>query len=615
MIINKSRFISYITSIVFVLIFLSIAPLNQPLKYISFILINFFLITSSPRLTKFFSKKFFLSLSFLFILFYFVVINLPLQFKFEIKSISEKNISSLTDRSKAYYYENYSMCKDTDCHGDKEYEIEINDTHFRNYININNIHELRANMFYSPGSTLHIKNWPINKDNYSYEIIFEFPKIFFNSNFCYEDFSNESVCEKIKKNKSIFTIIGKGEKIKINLIQNIPLVFIKILILVLFSTLLYIILKEIVNFRVREKFELLYPFSIIFWLYVFSLTNNNNVNFINAYFYQYPGGDGHWYLILATIMSENLKNFNFLEFFRGGVDIYYFMPGMRYFVALEKYLFGNSYYFHLIIFSFLPFLIRNLLKIYLSKKITYILLFSFLFFPIMHHMGFSLYQYIRYSSKVFAEPIAYTMFLFGFIRLVYYFQNKELYANTLPLTCLVICLSCFLRPNLAPSSFFLLIIPYLETLFKRKYKIIFLFSLSGSFIFLPLIHNLYFGGQLILFTSAVFTDANIKITLVDYFKFLTSFDLASEKKTMIIEIIKNFFNPFEIHKYFILLGVLLAFKLKYLKKTFLTPLYIVIISQFILFLFLNPGPRYTWIFWLVSLVLSMYIFTNKINKK
>ena len=152
-------------------------------------------------------------------------------------------------------------------------------------------------------------------------------------------------------------------------------------------------------------------------------------------------------------------------------------------------------------------------------------------------------------------------------------------------------------------------------LFKRKYKIIFLFSLSGSFIFLPLIHNLYFGGQLILFTSAVFTDANIKITLVDYFKFLTSFDLASEKKTMIIEIIKNFFNPFEIHKYFILLGVLLAFKLKYLKKTFLTPLYIVIISQFILFLFLNPGPRYTWIFWLASLVLSMYIFTNKINKK
>ena len=84
-------------------------------------------------------------------------------------------------------------------------------------------------------------------------------------------------------------------------------------------------------------------------------------------------------------MSQNLKNFNFLEFFRGGVDIYYFMPGMRYFVALEKYLFGNSYYFHLMIFSILPFLIRNLLKIYLSKKITYILLFSFIFSSYASH--------------------------------------------------------------------------------------------------------------------------------------------------------------------------------------------------------------------------------------
>ena len=119
----------------------------------------------------------------------------------------------------------------------------------------------------------------INKNNYPYEIKFEFPKIFFNSNFCYEDSSKQIVCEKIKNNKSIFTIIGEGEKIKIYLIQNFFLIFVKILILILFSVLLYFILKEIIKFRVREKFELLYPSSIIFWLFIFSLTNNNNVNF------------------------------------------------------------------------------------------------------------------------------------------------------------------------------------------------------------------------------------------------------------------------------------------------------------------------------------------------
>ena len=100
---------------------------------------------------------------------------------------------------------------------------------------------------------------------------------------------------------------------------------------------------------------------------------------------------------------------------------------MRYFVAIEKFIFGNSYYLHLIIISFLPFLIRRLLNIYLSDRLTYILLFSFLLFPVMHHMGFSLYQYIRYASKVFAEPVAYTIFIFGFIRLIYYYKDKKIY--------------------------------------------------------------------------------------------------------------------------------------------------------------------------------------------
>jgi len=80
---------------------------------------------------------------------------------------------------------------------------------------------------------------------------------------------------------------------------------------------------------------------------------------------------------------------------------------------------------------------------------------------------------------------------------------------------------------------------------------------------------------------------------------------------MLVEIAKNFFNPYEIHKYFILLGVFLSFNLKNLKNVKLLPLYILIFSQFYLFLFLNPGPRYIWIFWLAALILSFYSFTNR----
>ena len=138
------------------------------------------------------------------------------------------------------------------------------------------------------------------------------------------------------------------------------------------------------------------------------------------------------------------------------------------------------------------------------------------------------------------------------------FLDKEKFANTLPLTTIILSISCILRPNLAPTSFFLLIIPYVEVILQKKYKLFFLFSICGLVIFLPLLHNFYFGNQFVLFTTAVFSDANLKLTFSDYFSYISGSGLSEEKKIMLIEIIKNFFNPFEIHKYFILIGVLLS---------------------------------------------------------
>ena len=286
------------------------------------------------------------------------------------------------------------------------------------------------------------------------------------------------------------------------------------------------------------------------------------------------------------------------------------MPGMRYFVALEKILFGNAYYLHLIIFSFLPFIIRNFLNIFMKRNIANLFIFSFLFFPLMHHMGFSYFQFLRYFSKVFAEPVAYTLFFFGLVRIINFYTNNSKYFSSLPFTCLVLNISCILRPNLAASAFFLLLFPLLYLIIKKEFKILFYFIFSGLVIFLPLFHNVYFGGAFTLFTGAVFTDANIKLTIKDYYFLFFSFNIEDAKLQMLIEILKNFFNPFEIHKYFIILAIFISIIKKYYKINYILPLYIVIISQFFLFFFLNPGPRYIWVFWIVSLVLSIYTYSN-----
>ncbi len=126
---------------------------------------------------------------------------------------------------------------------------------------------------------------------------------------------------------------------------------------------------------------------------------------------------------------------------------------------------------------------------------------------------------------------------------------------------------------------------------------------------------MYYGGKLILFTEAVFSNANIKITLKDYLILISSFDLSIDKKNMLIEMLGNFINPFEIHKYFIIIALIISLKMVNFKNVNLLPLYILIFSQFFLFFFLNPGPRYMWIFWISSLILSLKVFINYKQKK
>ena len=203
----------------------------------------------------------------------------------------------------------------------------------------------------------------------------------------------------------------------------------------------------------------------------------------------------------------------------------------------------------------------------------------------MHHMGFSYFQFFRYFTKVFAEPIAYTIFLYAFYRLVLWFTNKDKFYDTLPITCLLFSTSCILRPNLSSSSFFLLLIPLFYLARFKKYKYLFFYFLTGSIIFRPLFHNLYFGNKFVIFTDAVFSDANIKITIYDYLSILMFDEISIYKKDMLYEMLGNFINPFEIHKYFILGMIIISININNLKNSYLLPLYVLIFSQLYLFFF------------------------------
>ena len=110
MFLNKNRVFSYFLSLVIVFIALYTMPLSQPIKYIFFILINFFLITSVPKKNYLLSKKLLIFL-FLFISSVFIISNLNLKFSFDIKSFNKTNSEKLLTSSLEFFEKNYPECK------------------------------------------------------------------------------------------------------------------------------------------------------------------------------------------------------------------------------------------------------------------------------------------------------------------------------------------------------------------------------------------------------------------------------------------------------------------------------------------------------------------------
>ena len=631
MFIEKNRLLSYLLSLSLLIFLINSIPASQPIKYILFIIINFLIFIFPNKINFYKKKKLYAG-----ILFFFIIIlslnYLPIKFSMKIQSFGNINFSTISEEASQYYENNYPECFENreECYwvdnarpkdliygkqtqNNNNINKKVKNTFKRNYINIENLNELRSNLFSSPGTTMDMPKYNyINVSNYPFIINLNFPKIYDYSKICKSKLNLANNCQIINKENRNFEFIDKGEKNTLYLKQNINLILIKIFLSVLLLISFFIMMRNIFIFKLREKFELFYPLSLILILFIISFSNN--INFLNTYLYQYAGGDGFLYLYWGNLIAQAFTEFNMYDFFRGGADIFYWMPGMRFFIGLEKIIFGNAYFLHLIILSMLPFILKRFLKIYFSDKIVRILMISFLFIPIMHHMGFSYFQFFRYFTKVFSEPIAYTIFFLGLVRLIYFYEKRDYYYDTLPLTCLIIITSCILRPNLTFSSFFILIFPFFYILTNKQYKNFLLFSISGILIFLPLLHNYFYGARFVLFTTAAFSDANIKITLLDYYKLLTTFSIEEQKSVMLIEMLKNFINPFEIHKYFILIGIFLSIKYKFYKIPKLIPLIVIIFTQFILFFFLNPGPRYMWVFWILSFTLSLYFYLNK-NKK
>lgn len=156
---------------------------------------------------------------------------------------------------------------------------------------------------------------------------------------------------KYKKNNLYFTL---------DIIKNI------LTVLILISIIIFCFNQNRINLNI-------YFFSLIYTFLFLVLTYFVHEDLLNGFTVYTGGNDGIIYSSYANKMFFELKNYNIYEFFRGAENIFYFMPGIRYFFALSKVFFGESNYGYLFISFLYPLVVFQLFKILINVKVSIII--------------------------------------------------------------------------------------------------------------------------------------------------------------------------------------------------------------------------------------------------
>ena len=380
----------------------------------------------------------------------------------------------------------------------------------------------------------------------------------------------------------------KLEKNKILQLKNNLKIFIYLLIII--SLLFMINFKDKVN---------LYLIAISI-LSSFILAYFNDPNVIFALRHVYGGSDGLIFSSFASSIVQNLSNGDLYQAFRGEEDIFYFQPGLRYYNAIFKVIFGETNFGYLITVSIFPFIIFLLFKKITTIKISYTLFFLFVFFPIFESIGFGHFNYVRQAIRLHAESLAILLLIYCIYVIFKNEYKNNINLKHLILIGLILSQVIFLRPNFAPSCLLISFYLIFENLRKKELLNILIFSFSLSFSFLCLVHNLYFGNQFVLFSSA---SVHILFTK-DFSEF--NFTEANNFWHLLLIQLRDWNDIAYFPRLIFLFFVLYNIK-KYNYKNFIFWLILCCLSQHIVLLLTHASSRYAYLAWLLTFILFIKI--------
>ncbi len=215
------------------------------------------------------------------------------------------------------------------------------------------------------------------------------------------------------------------------------------------------------------------------------------------------GDDGLFYEGVGRIIAGHLIAGEWRAALEGGEAVFYYGgPGLRYFRALERFLFGESFLGYLSLLLAMPFVVAALLRRFLPVRIALALTLAFVALPLGGLFGTAFFQYAKWTARGFADPAAYILFAAGLLVLAGRSSAGPGPRLAPALAAgLLFALALFMRPIVAPAAAVLLLGAGLAALWQRQWV-----RFAGLCVgFLPTfgmaLHNWVFGGVFVLFSA------------------------------------------------------------------------------------------------------------------
>jgi hypothetical protein len=234
------------------------------------------------------------------------------------------------------------------------------------------------------------------------------------------------------------------------------------------------------------------------------------------------GDDGLTYEGYARRIVRHLLSGDVAAALRGEESIYFFAPGMRYVRALEQFLFGDTFLGYLTMILAFPLIVHALFARFLTPRWALVIVLLFVATPLGALFGSSLFHYVVWASRGFADPLAFIL-LFAAIVLVVPPRSGEPPRSDEPVrngeppgalrlfaAGLLFAAATFCRPNLLLASGVMVAGAGVMWLWQRQ--LVLAVALGAGFCALAVspLHNYVFAHVFVPFT----TSANLPQTLL-----------------------------------------------------------------------------------------------------